>query len=207
MYNRHMDNVIYTIGYSTYNIEEFIRELNKIDKLCLIDVRSYPFSEHFSEYSKNNLEPHLHRNNILYRNYKDEFGARQEDNKYYEKYGYLDFEEFIKSDIFQSGVQKLLEGKKLDYNFILLCAEKDPINCHRAIMVGRGLELAGFKIHHIIKDSNIQTQKEIEDRLLNMYFPNREQLSLFEQKTKDEYVTEAYRLQNAKIGYKKERVA
>jgi len=73
--------------------------------------------------------------------------------------------------------------------------------------VGRGLSLAGFQIHHIIKDSNIQTQEDIENRLLNMYFPNRTQLNLFEQKTQDEYILDSYRLQNEKIGYRKEKVA
>jgi len=202
-----MDEIIYTIGYSTYGIEDFIKELKKIDKLCLIDVRSCPYSEHFNDYSINNLEPILKENNIIYRNYKDEFGARQDDNKYYRSYGYLDFEEFIKSKVFQAGVEKIVKGKELGYNFVLMCAEKDPIMCHRAIMVGRGLSLAGFQIHHIVKDNDIQTQEDIENRLLNIYFPNRTQLNLFEQKTQDEYISDSYRLQNEKIGYKKEKVA
>jgi len=202
-----MNNIIYTIGYSNYCIREFIDELKGINKLCLIDVRSYPFSEHFSDFSINNLEPILHENNIIYRNYKNEFGARQANDKYYEKYGYLDFEDFIKSDVFRSGIEKIIKGKELGYNFVLMCAEKDPITCHRAIMIGRGLSLFGFQINHIIKDSNIQTQKDIENRLLNMYFPNRSQLSLFEQKTQDEYIVDSYRLQNEKIGYRKDKVA
>lgn len=201
-----MRKSIYTIGYSGFDINSFIEKIKELKISCVIDVRSYPVASDFYEkYSKAYLEPLLIQNNIFYRNYATEFGARQDDNKFYERYGYLDFEEFIKSPQFITGVEKIEKGLKLGYSFVLMCAEKDPINCHRAIMVAKGLKDMGFEIKHIMSDNSIQTQNEIEERLLNLYFPTRKQLNFFEQKTNEEYIEEAYFKQNAKIGYKKEK--
>lgn len=201
-----MGKCIYTIGYTAFDIDSFISKLKELSISCLIDVRSNPVaSEFYKDYSRINLESLLEQNNIYYRNYANEFGARQNNNHFYEKYGYLDFAEFIKTPQFISGVEKIEKGIKLGYNFILMCAEKDPINCHRAIMVAKGMNDLGFNIKHIMADNSIQSQTDIEERLLNIYFPNREKLSLFEQKTDKDYIAAAYLKQNAKIGYKKEK--
>lgn len=206
MYNNHMDKCIYTIGYTAFDINSFIVKLKELNISCVIDVRSNPVaSEFYENYSRINLEPLLKQHNIYYRNYANEFGARQTNNKFYEKYGYLDFAEFIKTQQFISGVEKIEKGLKLGYNFVLMCAEKDPIACHRTIMVGKGMKDMGFDIKHIMADNSIQSQVDIENRLLDLYFPNRGQLNIFEQKTEEEYIAEAYLKQNAKIGYKREK--
>lgn len=200
-----MDKIIYTIGYSSFiNIEDFLNQLKKYQINVLIDVRSVPISSEFYKiYSKQSLSVYLKNNDIIYRNYAKEFGARQENKKYYNN-EYFNFADFLNSDIFHSGIEKVEKGINLGYKFILMCAEKDPIMCHRAIMVSRGFKNCGYTVKHILANGNIQTQNDIENRLVDLYFPNRNQLNLFENKTLDDYVREAYQKQNKKIGYKKE---
>ena len=78
-----MNNIVYTIGYTAFAIEDFIKQLKNYNIKCIIDVRSVPIaSEFYKDYSKNVLEPILKKNNIYYRNYVNEFGARQENDKY-----------------------------------------------------------------------------------------------------------------------------
>lgn len=202
-----MGNYVYTIGYTAFDIDNFINKLKEYNISCLIDVRSNPVaSEYYEKYSKVNLEPLLRSHGIHYRNYAFEFGARQENFIFYQKYGYLDFDLFIKSDAFQSGVKKIKNGMELGYNCVLMCAEKDPISCHRTIMVAKGLKEAGLNIRHITADNQLLSQEDIEKRLLDMYFPNRNQLDLFNTKTEADYLIEAYSIQNSKIGYKKNGV-
>ena len=56
-------------------------------------------------------------------------------------------------------------------------------------------------------DCSFQTQPEIENRLLNMYFPNRNQLSIFCESIDDkELISQEYEKRNAEIGYKMEEV-
>ena len=130
------------------------------------------------------------------------FGARQPDSSYY-PLGYLDFELFRDSDLFKSGVENVAKGLK-DYNIALMCTEKIPIDCHRAIMVARGFELAGIDIKHILHDFTLLNQNELNQKLLDKYFPNRSQLSFFpeDNKSDEELLIEAYRKRNSEIGYK-----
>lgn len=202
-----MGDVIYTIGYTSFSIDDFLLQLKLYNIHCLIDVRSNPVaSEYYQIYSKNTLEPILNKNKIYYRNYAREFGARQTDLLFYSN-NQLDFQKFVNSQNFIDGVEKIKKGMALGYNFVLMCAEKDPINCHRAIMVGKGLRDQGLSVNHILSDKSIITQNDIETRLLNLYFPNRSQLSLFECKNDEILLEEAYALQNKKIGYKIEELA
>lgn len=94
-------------------------------------------------------------------------------------------------------------GTKKGYTFALMCAEVDPIDCHRNIMVAKEFYKRGFDIKNIIKDGRIQTQEDIERRLLDKFFSTRNQLSLFNtEKTEDVLISEAYKMKNEEIGYR-----
>lgn len=198
-------NTIYTIGYTAFDIEEFINILKGYNIKCIIDVRSSPFSQFYQDYNKTILETKLKSENIKYRNYVDEFGARQNKIEYYHSDGYLDFNKFLKSENFNDGVNKIEKGIEIGYSFCLMCAEADPINCHRSIMVGRGLKNACFEVRHILKDGSIETQDALEQRLLNTFFKNRNQISMFsEMKSDEQLINEAYDIKNKEIGFRKE---
>ena len=197
-----MVNTVYTIGYSGFLLNDFINELN-INKISLVvDVRSIPYSQYFSDYNKDKLEQVLKKTGIYYRNYALEFGARQEERKYYTPEKYLDFTLFAKSSLFLSGFDKLVKSMKQNYTFALMCAEKDPFNCHRTILVARAFYNAGYKIVHLLPNKCKVTQEDIEARLLRRYFPYRNQITLFgELFSEEEYIDQAYKKRNAEIGY------
>ena len=196
---------IFTIGYTAFDMEQMIKVLKAHNIYCLIDVRTVPASSHLPQYNRSVLEAVLKKAGILYRHYP-EFGARQEDSKWYNAEGYLDFERYMESDAFQSGIHKVQEGMRMGYRFALMCAEKDPINCHRAIMVARGFFKEGNDVAHIRVDSSgkdyLESQQELEQRLMLKYGDNPGQMSLFE--TMDERIERAYRKQNEAIGYRME---
>ena len=193
---------IFTIGYAGFEIKDFIRALKEYHINSLIDVRSSPFSKVHSNYNKPILYKTLQENEIIYRNYSREFGARQNDKKYYPN-GYLDFSMFTRSKMFIEGMQKIIKAIPLGYRFVLMCSEKDPITCHRTIMVSKAFFDNGVSINHILSDGCIITQSDIETRLLDMYYPDRDQLTLFgEQLSIEEMIKNCYRFQNEKIGYR-----
>ena len=193
---------IYTIGYSCFKIDEFINVLKKYKITSVVDVRSNPFSKFYIDYNQDNLEKVLKSNGIIYRNYKIEFGARQEDKKYHKK-GYLDFNEYTKSDLFLDGVKKIEAGIKLNYVFAFMCAEKDPSTCHRNIMVARKFHEFGYNIKNILADGSYESQESVESRIVDQYFPNRNQLSLFSDNLSwKEMVNKSYEYRNSEIGYK-----
>lgn len=198
-----MDKKIYTIGYTTFDIDNFIKELKEHKITCLVDVRSSPRSSYYKDFNSDVLESRLKNEGILYRNYAFEFGARQEDKSLYPN-GYLDFEIFSKTDNFKQGVKKLENGIKLNQTFALMCAEKDPYNCHRCIMVSRFLQDYEFEIVHIVGHNQVVSQKDIETRLMNEYYPKRNQYSLFSEDnlSDEECLLCAYRKRNKDIGFK-----
>lgn len=193
---------IFTIGYAGFAIDDFIKALKKHNINSLIDVRSSPFSKFYQDYNKPLLCDTLQKNGIIYRNYNSEFGARQDDKTYYPN-GYLDFSMFTRSKVFLDGMQKIINAIPLGYKFVLMCSEKDPINCHRTIMVGKAFSDNGISVSHILSDGHIITQSDIEARLLDMYYPDRDQLALFgEQLSAEEMIENSYKFQNEKIGYR-----
>ncbi len=194
---------IYTIGYSAFSINDFIETIKNFGISCVIDVRSSPFSNYYADYNKDTLERTLKEHNILYRNYANEFGARQTDLMFYSG-DIVDFDKFIKSAQFLEGVSKVNKGIERGYSFVLMCAEKDPIKCHRSIMLGKGFSENGFDVKHIVSKTEIESQRELEERLLEMYHPDRFQLTFFcEEQSDSELLADAYKKQNLAIGYNK----
>ena len=185
--------------------EAFLSTLKDHRVSLLVDVRSSPFSAYRPEYNQEPLENRLRDHGIYYRNYAHEFGARQNDQKYYAQEGYLDFELFSKSDVFLSGVAKLCESMRRGYTFALMCAEKNPVDCHRAILVSRAFYERGYPVVHIMPDGASETQEDLNRSLIDQYFPNRNQLSLLEEPQDDATLLQlAYRRRNAEIGYRME---
>ena len=132
-----------------------------------------------------------------------ELGARRKDKDLYSEEGYLDFEKVYESDLFNLGIQRVKDGIEKGFIVALMCTEKDPIDCHRNILVARKLYGQNYKVNNILINGEIQTQDYIEERLLDMYFPNRMQLALFSDTTatdnNKEMINKAYRLRNKDI--------
>lgn len=205
-----MKGVIYTIGYTGFTVEEFISTLKKYEINVVIDVRSSPYSERYADYNRDNIESLLSENGIYYRNYVKEFGARQDNRSFYAEEGFLDFEKFAKSEQFLSGVEKIINSVAKGYKIVFLCAEKDPIQCHRTILVARTFHELGYKVVHLLPNNDKKTHAEIINILLSKYDSNFRQCKIFSdnQKSNEEYmeehIVEAYRKQNKKIGYRKD---
>jgi uncharacterized protein (DUF488 family) len=197
-----MKNIVFTIGYSAYKPDEFISELVKRKIGVLIDVRSMPYSKYHSEYNKEALQALLETENIKYRNYAREFGARQTDRKFYTD-GKLDFEKFTLSEQFSQGIEKIKSASNLGFTAALMCAEKEPKKCHRAILVARGLCDNGFAIRHIVPGNPDFSQEDLEQKLLRVYFPDREQVTLFSGNSvsEEELIRDVYRKRAFEIAY------
>jgi hypothetical protein len=83
-----------------------------------------------------------------------------------------------------------------------MCAEKDPINCHRAILCGKELKANGFGVMHIVPVSDGaggESHSRLENRLVKLYFKNSERDLIDDGASKLEI---SYKQHNAKIGYR-----
>lgn len=201
-------NQLFTIGHSTYPEEHLFLLLKQFQIDYVLDVRSVPFSRHAPQYNSNYLHFRLKKIGVGYLKMGDSFGARWDDRSLFHSEGYLDFEKVRATELFRKGKDRVLKGLE-NYNLALMCTEKDPINCHRSIMVAREFELEGVSVRHILHMNDQDTGKEesqsdFNQRLLDLYFPERNQISLFstDNLTEEEYLVEAYRKRNCEIGYR-----
>jgi hypothetical protein len=91
-----------------------------------------------------------------------------------------------------------------------MCAEKDPITCHRAILVCRHLLSFNLEIAHIHSNGELEYHENLEERLLQIHDlqdkQENGQLSLFPtvsqpQLARSERIRQAYQLQGDRIAY------
>lgn len=200
---------IFTIGHSTHTVEHFIHLLRLHQINCVVDVRSVPYSRYTPQFNTNQLKSFLSENNIFYIFMGNALGARWEDKSLYTKDGYLDFDKVRETHLFNSGIKRVKDGINKGFNIALMCTEKDPIDCHRTILVAPKFYSDGYEVENILENGEIQTQKDIEKRLLDIYFPDRMQVTFFdllEGQQKDSYlINQAYKCRNKDIGYNIEK--
>ncbi len=85
------------------------------------------------------------------------------------------------------------------FRIALMCAEKDPLTCHRAILVGRYLRTFGFVIAHILENGELESNVEMEQRLLKAV--RMQGSNLFH--TEAQTIEQAYDTQAERIAYVK----
>lgn len=199
---------IFTIGHSNQTAEEFISLLHKYEVTALADVRSHPYSRYLPHFNQANLKEALINQGIRYVFLGRELGARSDNLDCYVG-GKAIYERIAKTETFQQGIQRVLEGIQ-KYKVALMCAEKDPITCHRAILVCQHLKKNNLNIDHILRNGNLETHLHLENRMLaKQGFTEfseglaQSQLTLFEAHlpTRDECLQQAYLLQGEEIAY------
>jgi len=161
-------NILYTIGHSNSDPDAFLDALRRCEVCLLADVRSRPRSFRFPHFSQPEFEQWLREAGIGYLFLGEELGGRPDDPKAYRPDGMVDYRERRKSFGFSAGIERVLcelEGQ----NLALLCAEEDPIECHRFLMICPELVARDVQPQHIRKGGWLESQREAEDRLLEAH--------------------------------------
>jgi uncharacterized protein (DUF488 family) len=184
-------SILYTIGHSNHTTEDFIGLLKQHGITCVADVRSAPYSRYCPQFNKGALAAALQTVGITYIFLGKELGARPNDSFCYED-GYVNFQRLAERDEFKRGMEHLLADISR-YQIALMCAEKDPLQCHRMILISRHLKKHKVQIKHILADGNIEEHTEAEHRLVGML---KAEPALFES---TETIEQAYDHQAKKI--------
>jgi uncharacterized protein (DUF488 family) len=175
---------IYTVGHSSHQLDYFIELLKTHSIDCIVDVRSVAYSR-FPQFCKEQLATSLKQRNVYYLHFQDEFGARRKERALLTD-GIVDFQKVRSSAPFQRGVERLKNGAAKGFTIALMCAESNPLDCHRFGMICPAL--SEFEILHILRDKTTKTNSQLERDLVKKY--------------KSSDITTAYKLLNKKIGYK-----
>lgn len=187
-------NMIYTVGHSSHTLEHFLSLLKKHDITVVTDVRSTPYSRHNPQFNRESLSQALKAIEIGYVFLGKELGARSEDPDCYVE-GQARYELIAQTPLYQEGLSRVLRGAA-SYRIGLMCAEADPVTCHRTILVGRSLIEQGANVAHIHGDGHLESQSALEKRLIRI--TGLAQGDLF---TSRDAVEVAYERQGRRIAY------
>lgn len=194
-----MKPVIYTIGHSVHKTEYFLELLQSAGVNSVIDVRSIAASRFNPQFTKSRLSAFLEANGIRYFHLHEEFGARQKKLELLDEIGRVDFEKVRASEAFKSGVKFLKEETARGFIPALMCAEADPLDCHRFSMICVALR-DDFHILHILKDKTVIENEELEKLLLKKMKKKLPAPTLFD--NAEAPLKMAFRLMNDRIGYR-----
>jgi uncharacterized protein (DUF488 family) len=186
---------VFTIGHSNHSIERFIELLQMHGVKAIADVRSSPYSRFNPAFNREVLKLALDNKEILYVFLGKELGARSKDPNCYEN-GRVQYKKLAQTALFKQGIDRVLNGAK-NHRIALLCAEQEPLDCHRTLLISRELETQEISVCHIHSDGRLETQAEVLDRLIKLV--GLAETDLF--RSREDIIEEAYARQEQKIAY------
>jgi uncharacterized protein (DUF488 family) len=192
---------VLTIGHSTHSIDAFISLLRQHGTTALADVRSVPFSRFNPQFNRGAIARSLKTHAIGYAFLGRELGARSGDRACYEN-GRVRYARLARTESFRKGLDRIMRGA-YDHRIALMCAEKDPLECHRTLLVARALTEHGVNVSHILADGSIEAHGDAMVRLLAVVGLPGEDLF----RSTQELIAQALSLQEERIAYVDEKLA
>jgi uncharacterized protein (DUF488 family) len=164
----------YSIGHSNIPAERFVALLRAAAVSAIVDVRSTPVSRFCPWFSAKNLSPFLAGEGMAYLPSGKALGGRPRDQDLYCD-GIADYEAMARRPDFAAAMDGLLADAercraktRATGRLCLMCAEREPLDCHRCLLVARALAARGMTIGHILHDGTIEPHAATEQRLLQL---------------------------------------
>jgi uncharacterized protein (DUF488 family) len=190
-----MTAAIYTVGHSTHSAARFLQLLLRNDITAIADVRSQPYSRMNPQFNRESLRAVLKEADIAYVFLGRELGARSSDESCYIN-GKVQYDRLAQTDLFREGLDRVEQGLS-KHRIALMCAERDPLTCHRSILVCRHLVARNIGVQHIVDDGRLESHDNALARLLREL--KIEQEDLF--RNQKELFAEAYAQRGEQIAY------
>lgn len=156
--------IVYTLGHSNHAIGTFIELARQHRGTAIYDVRSQPYSRFNPQFRREALRGVLAESGISYMFLGQELGARSADPLCLVD-GKVAYDRLAKTAFFRHGLERIVDGMT-SHRIALICAERDPLRCHRTILVGRHLRERGIDVRHILADGSLERHGAAMERLL-----------------------------------------
>lgn len=186
---------LFTIGHSNHAIETFRALLQQHAIVTIADVRSVPYSRRNPAYNREALTRSLAAAGITYVFLGDELGAKSKDPAHYEN-NRVQYDRLAARPEFKRALGQLIEHAQTQ-RLAIMCAEKEPLECHRTLLVARALEAAGVRVVHVLADGRLEPHDVALQRMRALV--GVPELDLL--RTQPELDAEAYSRQSQRIAY------
>lgn len=191
-----MDARLTTIGHSNHPLAVFLGLLTAHGVTAIVDVRSQPRSRFAPHYNRERLAEALRTAGIAYVFLGSELGARNPDPACLID-GRADYGRIAATPLFQAGLERVRDGLRT-HHVCLMCRERDPLDCHRTILVGVRLHGPDLPLVHLLAGGGTERHADAERRLLARH--GLDQPDLF--RSDAERLAEAYRRQGEAMAWR-----
>ena len=192
---------ILTVGHSNHTPDLFLQLLVRHGVDEVVDVRSAPYSRYASQFNHDALRDTLEDVGIGYTYLGGELGGRPTDRSCYDADGRVRYDRVADSDDFDDGIRRVIRAAD-EGQVALLCTEKEPLECHRTLLVARNLVERGVAVSHIMAEGGLESHDDTMLRLVEIHKLPPEG-DMF--RTRDDVIIEALERQARKFAYVGER--
>ncbi len=110
----------------------------------------------------------------------------------------MSYEKLSRTALFRQGIDRVKQGAA-DYRVALMCAEREPMDCHRTLLVSKALATDGVAVSHILPDGALEAHGDTMLRILDFLGMPRNDLLLH----RDQLIEEAYAARARQIAYRR----
>jgi uncharacterized protein (DUF488 family) len=174
---------VFTIGHSNHAAEVFLGLLLRHEIEEVVDVRSSPHSRYNPQFNRKTLQAALAEAGVGYVFMGVELGGRPTDPACYDSEERVQYDRLAETDAFKEGIRQVIQ-RTGERRIALMCSEKEPLDCHRTLLIAQVLTARDLGIGHILADGDLESHAAAVDRLLDRFklpidgdmFRSREQL-------------------------------
>jgi uncharacterized protein (DUF488 family) len=150
---------IWTIGHSTRAIDEFSSLLKENEIKLLVDVRAWPGSKRYPQFSKDTLAESLNAHGIRYEHFSELGGKRKSKpdsrNTAWRNASFRGYADYMEAEQFQKGIERLLDIAAKVGPTAMMCAEAVWWRCHRSL-VADYLKARGVEVLHVLGANKVE---------------------------------------------------
>ncbi len=143
---------LYTVGHSNRKLEELMALLKHANIDTLVDVRAQPHSRRHPQFNEAALRAACENAGMIYHWAGRQLGGMRAPHPYSShvalEEGRRGFADYMETDAFKKGAAQLQQLAARGV-CAMLCAERDPMQCHRALIADY-LSLQAVRVVHLI---------------------------------------------------------
>ena len=189
-------NPVFTVGHSNHTPEKFSSLLQMHGVDTVVDVRTAPYSRHLPHFNKEHLAEALKQIGVRYVFRGKELGGQPTERACYDADGHVKYDDLAQTPAYGEAIDRIVD-RAVERRLALMCSEKEPLDCHRTLMVSQSLAQRGVAVSHIKADGTLESHEEALDRLLSQFnLPPHGDLF----RSRDEVIGDAVSRQARKVG-------
>ena len=154
---------IYTLGHSRHSFDDFAALAKRHSVDMIVDVRGQPWSRFNPQFNRETFQAALEDAGLGYRWEGERLSGRPVDRRFYKSDGKVDWPALRQWPALGAGLDDIraLAGNT---HIALVCAEEDPLRCHRRVLLTGPLIERGASVVHIRKTGDTETEDFVTAR-------------------------------------------